>query len=49
MFFDTSFLKNNEIQLVLEKTENGDKEKTGFLLIIFPLTAPMELRWEYVI
>lgn len=27
MFFDTGFLKNEEIQLVLEKTVDGDKEK----------------------
>lgn len=27
MFFDTSFLKNDEIQLVLQKTVNGDPEK----------------------
>ena len=27
MFFDTTFLKNDEIQLVLEKTVDGDEEK----------------------
>lgn len=27
MFFDTTFLKNDEIQLCLEKTVNGDEEK----------------------
>ena len=27
MFFDTTFLKNDEIQLLLEKTVNGDEEK----------------------
>lgn len=27
MFFDTTFLKNNEIQLLLEKTVDGDEEK----------------------
>lgn len=27
MFLETSFLKNDEIQLVLERTENGDAEK----------------------
>lgn len=27
MFFDTTFLKNDEIQLCLERTINGDEEK----------------------
>ncbi len=27
MFLDTDFLKNDEIQLVLEKTENGNEER----------------------
>lgn len=27
MFFDTGFLKNDEIQLVLERTQDGDEER----------------------
>ncbi len=44
MFLDTSFLKSNEIQLVLKKQKPGTKKETGFLLITFQLTASMELK-----
>ena len=49
MFLDTAFLKNDEIQLVLEKTVDGNEEKSGFLPIIFLSAASMALKWEHVI
>lgn len=44
MFFDTKFLNNNEIQLILEKTADGD-EKSGFLYTIFLSATSMTIGW----
>ncbi len=40
MFLDTSFLKSNEIQLVLEKTENGDKKRNWVPAYHFSINSP---------
>lgn len=38
LFWDTEFLKNDEIQLVLEKTVNGDKERNWVPAYYFSIT-----------
>lgn len=40
MFFDTGFLQNDEIQLVLEKTSNGNKEKNWVPAYHFSIRDP---------
>lgn len=40
MFFDTAFLKNDEIQLLLEKTADGDEKRNWVPAYHFSICSP---------
>ena len=48
VFLDTSFLKNDELQLVLRKTTDENPKKIGSLLTILPSAIRPGRKWDLV-